>query len=341
MLYQKKIAEPPHMVFHAAGSAACRETMPSSERLWLTVDTSPLHGSSALFLLLHYGSNHTTTICSSGSWQCESWVKMLHDNLSAVSLLDSWRSQLLAHSSFWDLNKPVWLTKWAPYDVPTPPPAFTRPEGLHAIIKRTHLDKSNLMSILQQLPSTLPQPLHQVGVGLVRMAVVMMHRPWCLWPLSRSATASRRQNISAWASSELDSMEELVARYNRHRMVGRPVLMLNYADLVWNMEEVAKQLFTFTPCLGQLRTYESPPVAHGDRNKLVMHTGSFGSMRKQDSHSCCAYNKSRSSCIAKATALYAGLDHARRRRAAQLESYLHHAMGTNAVTSVRIRHNKR
>lgn len=301
---------------------ACRASTAPTERLWLTVDATPRHGSTALFLLLDQGSASTTTICSAGSWQCESWIKMLHANLSSGSLVQSWRSQLDAHAAFWDLRKPVWLTKWAPFDVPTPPPSFSRPAGFNAIIMRDRIDSAEVLAIVRRLPTELPERVRREGISCVRSAVVMMHRPWCLWPLSSSATTARRKSISDWATGELSKLEGLAARYSHHRRVQRPLIMLNYADLLWRFDAVTHRLVKFAPCLGRLSMHTNNSVRVGDSNRIAMHTGSFFIQSRPDPASCCGYNVSSSSCMDTRGDMYIGLSRAQRRRAAELEALL-------------------
>ena len=319
-------------------SEACDPSPPAAERLWLTIDATPLHGSTALFLLIA-GSERATTICSAGRWQCELWTRSLNISLSAQSLAASWLSQLAAHSAYWDMRRPVLLSKWAPFDVPNPS-EFQQPASLHAIMHREGLQPADAAATMRGLARNLPLELQQAGVSTVRTAVLLMHRPWCLWPLSTSATSARKRNLSAWALEELAAVEALAQRLAWHRAASRPVLTLDYAELLLRPEAVEERVLAFAPCLHELNRSAPgmPGSAHGPRpdsadpNRLALHTGSerfspsnLEGMRarlRNLGYNASLRGQGRGGCVHPVRQVYAGLDEAQMQRAARAEELL-------------------
>ena len=55
-----------------------------------------------------------------------------------------------------------------------------------------------------------------------------------MWPLSSNARAARAQSAWRWAHTELAEIETLISAHGKMRQQRVPVLVLSYAQLLWD-----------------------------------------------------------------------------------------------------------
>eukprot|EP00448_Togula_jolla_P019382 CAMPEP_0170590180 /NCGR_PEP_ID=MMETSP0224-20130122/11731_1 /TAXON_ID=285029 /ORGANISM="Togula jolla, Strain CCCM 725" /LENGTH=358 /DNA_ID=CAMNT_0010913957 /DNA_START=210 /DNA_END=1286 /DNA_ORIENTATION=+ len=249
-----------------SSAPACEAVPDASSRIILRVVVPNNHGSTAMEATL-MSSPRLATLCSSNVWQCEGH-KLLEQqgHGTVVEELDTtlW---LKTFSKHWDLQKSVLLdkkTKWMSL----------------AIKEDTPL-----------LEATPPRAMRSLGVRSLQTAYVIMYKPICLWPLSHFVVDHIRSKPRLHAQRELDELEEQVQLHKYLRSVGRPVLVVNYADLVWNSDITKKRLENFLPCLGSLdMDYVPKPgvdVFPGNNMKISMGVKTYG--QQSDPKECCNY----------------------------------------------------
>jgi hypothetical protein len=74
----------------------------------------------------------------------------------------------------------------------------------------------------------LPPSYVAQGVRSVQWAVLMMFRPFCLWPLSHNAREQREHSLTDWAKHELSyGLESLVVAHARLTRQHVPVLVVS------------------------------------------------------------------------------------------------------------------
>ena len=76
--------------------------------------------------------------------------------------------------------------------------------------------------------SVLTSAMRAAGVRTLHWAVVLMHRPWCMWSTSSHARFRRKRNLEEWAADELAGIELLVVQHEALERRSVPVLVLSY-----------------------------------------------------------------------------------------------------------------
>jgi len=308
---------------------ACNATLGLTERLWLTTNALAFHGSTALEMLMMSG-HAVTTICSAGTWQCEDTNLSSWSDPGAYACLPGaggigrlLRAELSIYAHNWNLSRAVLMTKWAPW----------RRNG-HTLADMMCLGVDGSPAPLGDLKSLEPpEELVRAGIHRVRMATVMMHRPWCLWGLSKHARRERAHNSTVWAREELQNIEAQVEEHRQHVADGRFVHLLCLADLLWRPWQAALRLQRFVPCAGSLDPHFEPTrgidIFAGNRFKAKGSTASFGASHEPANYGY-AYDVQRGTelsgagaCTAHRDQLYADLpSRSERRRAEEADAYL-------------------
>ena len=195
------------------------------------------HGSTALEGVL-MSSDRVATICSARTHNCEgSWL--LEDGEWPVAAV------LDRFSEFWDLSLPVLMVKSA-----------AASESSYESLQYTGTQgrRYDVLPIPLDVSHAAPMPPRMVarGIGRLRPAYLMMWRPWCLSPLSSHAREKGAPSSAGWQRFEL-ALNEYQAE--THRVLtshGEAVLVLNYADLLWDVTAARQRIERWAPCAGAL-----------------------------------------------------------------------------------------
>ena len=108
----------------------------------------------------------------------------------------------------------------------------------------------------------MPPRMVARGIGRLRPAYLMMWRPWCLAPLSSHARDKGAPSSAGWQRFELALNEYQVETHRVLTSHGESVLVLNYADLLWDATAARRRIERWAPCAGALdpSVNERPPV---------------------------------------------------------------------------------
>ena len=346
-----------------SGLACSSSALPPSERLMLTLFSGIYHGSTALEQTLMSAPN-VATLCNGMQWQCEAQagaaddsnrcqycdprdhrhqlsVTEPHECLACASPpfaennTAAFRLTLDVFEPYWRAqhNRGVLAVKWAPlqygpvegpqrgnsgmhwHDTPDPPQQSWREYETRGV----------------------PRSLAAAGVRRVRWALVLMHRPWCMWRLDSHAREEREsKGVDGWARSELQQTEQLVALHRKLSQAGVPTLVMSLADLLWADEQphaharhrAADRLQAFAPCAGLVDTGFEPVMGRDVFELNLMKTcdgsgcSSIRSYGDANPPASVGFNASLGRCDDAPERLYAGLDADARARAAAAEDYL-------------------
>jgi len=246
--------------------ASCGAAVPPDSRALLFTLCPPYHGSTALEGVLMSSSN-LATLCSSRRWQCEGREIMMKHGRSGEPSEWDYEDMLAQYSEYWNLSRPVFLEK-------TPSQIFA--------VQREH------DGVLRaRLP---PKLRNKHGVKHLDTIYVLMWRPVCLGVLS--------SHLEQEEKKELDYLQRLVDAHRYLTRIGVPVLVINYADLVWRPELTLRRLSSFLPCLGQLDIdfvpREGKDVFRGNKWKVSGSVREFG--RRVDPERCCDYSVEQRRC---------------------------------------------
>lgn len=308
------------------------------------------HGSTALFQAMLSASNGVATICSARTWECE--ARYTQDGRNGIStamlrgdpisqdmqgevpdIQRDYMRQAEVLSSFWDLSKPVLVTKWVPWVGLETRQPWGRVDGLkhNSVLMKTsgyneppHLFRATVDLLNDS--RAMPLPLLHAGIRHLPFATVLMYRPWCLWPLSSHAREQRdSMGLARWAAQEVGFMEDLRAKLTVHRAAARPVLLVSLAELLWRPERFETLLGAFAPCLGRVDLSFLPRLGRDiyPDNSFGHVDGSLRSYgESKDPASCCSYDVEAAVCSEPPSARYRGSDVGVRARAEEVEGYL-------------------
>jgi hypothetical protein len=333
---------------------ACQSTqLPPSERLLLTANALPLHGSTGLHQALMTGSN-VATLCPGRSWECEPALKNSYcehcqsyytpgkfpgainavpciscaarhnaSECEAFTVVESLRANLEVFEPAWQVQpgKRVLLAKWAPLHdgqcgLVCP---FLYPETFLAPKFAASEFPMNTFS-----SGVLTPAMYQAGVRTLRWAAVFTHRPWCMWSSSSHAQERRAEDLAAWATQELEDIESLVVQHEALERRAVPVLLFSYAQMLWRPWTVVTSTREFAPCLGSDLDMDFVPKLHKDiwpLNKLKTE-GSLRSYGQAFTPKDFGLNPKTLRCSGSWGELYKGLDPKQQERAAAAEEYL-------------------
>ena len=268
--------------------AACSTSLlPPSERLLLTTEAIFFHGSTALDQVL-MSAPQVATLCPGRAWECEAFFNadrcnecrtsytpgkepgaknavaclacaepVTRDQCANYSVAQVFRANLQLFEEYWEAqpNRSVLVVKWAPlyqglcgfashwFD-------DTWPGGRSPNPNFTPLFPNRIGALGKLGADVLTPRMRRAGVSTLRWAVLLMHRPWCMWHTSSHARDDREADISAWAEEELANVEMLVALHKELSDQGVPVLVITYAQMLWDPEQVTRRIGRFAPCLG-------------------------------------------------------------------------------------------
>mmetsp|Transcript_8326 Transcript_8326/g.18183 ORF Transcript_8326/g.18183 Transcript_8326/m.18183 type:complete len:364 (-) Transcript_8326:84-1175(-) len=249
-----------------ASGPACQAEPDSSTRVILRVVVPNNHGSTAMEATL-MSSTNLATLCASNVWQCEG--HKLLEQLGHGTVMEELDTSLWlkTFSKHWNLEKPVLLdkkTKWMSLAINEDRPL---------------------------VEATPPQAMQSMGIRSLQTAYVIMYKPICLWSLSHFVVDHIKNKPRVHARRELDELEEQVQLHKYLRSEGRPVVVVNYADLVWNSDFTKKRLESFLPCLGSLDMDYVPKlgvdVFPGNNMKVSTGVKTYG--QQSDPIDCCNY----------------------------------------------------
>lgn len=102
------------------------------------------------------------------------------------------------------------------------------------------------------LSAGLPSAMVGRGILALHSAYVLMWRPWCMAHLSSHARAAGAPTSVTWQRHELVELEGHVVIHRELTRRGKRVLVLSYADLLWDGSRTLRRLEAFLPCAGKL-----------------------------------------------------------------------------------------
>lgn len=315
-------------------------------RMLLTMSPAPLHGSTGILQMV-MSSKHVATMCNGGSWECETQLydtacnsckhykkksnskltsplpciscqntPPLASNLTALIHRELerfgpyWKLQSEAASTGW--NKHILAVKWEPIDDPA-----TLGHGVFNLF-----DGAPPRGKITEAAG-LPQSFVAQGVWMMQWAVVLMHRPWCMWPLSTSAREKRKADPVKWAQFELKTVESLVVTHSKMARQEVPVLVVSYAQLLWDSAGFAARLKRFAPCVGDISPNFTPVLGVDVFPENQLKTiGTIADYSKAFPPENVGLDPKTLQCVDKPQELYQGLNDGERNRALAGERYL-------------------
>lgn len=350
------------------GPQACNSSaLPPSERLMLTLVAGVYHGSTALEQTLMSAPN-VATMCNGMQWQCEVQAGTADDSKRCMNCdprhhrhelsvsephkclacasppfaennTAAFRLTLDVFEPFWAAqpNRSVLAVKWAPL---LSGPVEGPKRGSSGLRWHDDVPDPPEQSWRRFETRGVPASLAAAGVQRVRWALVLMHRPWCLWRLDRHAREDREgRGVAHWAWSELMEVEHLVALHRKLSQAGMPALVTSLADLLWPevgtqrtlhaRHRAADRLQAFAPCAGRVELGFEPVMGRDVFELNLMKTcdgdGGCSSVRSYgdaNPPASVSFDASLGRCAEAPEQLYAGLDADGRARAAAAEDYL-------------------
>eukprot|EP00448_Togula_jolla_P035633 CAMPEP_0170621226 /NCGR_PEP_ID=MMETSP0224-20130122/28491_1 /TAXON_ID=285029 /ORGANISM="Togula jolla, Strain CCCM 725" /LENGTH=366 /DNA_ID=CAMNT_0010947477 /DNA_START=65 /DNA_END=1165 /DNA_ORIENTATION=+ len=246
--------------------SACQAEQDPSVRTFLRIVVQAGHGSTALESVL-MSSPKVATLCKSNFWQCEGH-KLLESmgHGLATDEIDT-DFMLTTYSNFWDLSRPVLLDKKTK--------------------NMDHLAQQDDILIKNQPPAMM----RDHGIQRIETAYVIMYKPLCLWPMSTDLSELVRTNASSYVRSELKKIMQLVDVHKYFTSLGKPPMVVNYADMVWNPDYIQRELRKYLPCVGEVDTDYTPvlgkDVFPGNNMKISTGVKTYG--LSSNPWDCCRY----------------------------------------------------
>jgi len=246
-----------HQGFQNQSTVGCKATPDESSRTILRLIVQNDHGSTALEAVL-MSSPRLATLCSSDVWQCEGHKLLDKEGHGTAEEERDIDMVLEAYSKYWNLSQPVFLdkkTKWL------------------------SLAKEEDKPLLE---AKLPASLQMLGVDNLLTSYVIMYKPMCLWPMSHIIVQEVKADPQRRARAELKGLQDQMELHKYLVSVGRPVLVINYADLLWHPIVTKRRLEAFLPCLGSLDVDFVPKLGvdifPGNNMKISTGVQSYGEM---------------------------------------------------------------
>jgi len=226
-------------------------------------------------------SRGLATLCSAGSWQCEgsnvlcsqSTTNLLNrvrlieqqdpasmlgaaplgveDSCSARWPTDKMRVDEDTHADVWNYTTALdeWSSHW---DLRKP-----------VLLETTPSQWLRITSMIRGvLASRLPTRMHVAGIRALEPRVIMLWRPWCLAMLSTHALeAVHTRGRTSWATEELQAVAKLASKHRSLTgTLGVRVLVVSFADLLWDGNTTAARVQAFLPELGALDLTYTPKM---------------------------------------------------------------------------------
>eukprot|EP00039_Didymoeca_costata_P013066 m.193209 g.193209 ORF g.193209 m.193209 type:complete len:405 (-) comp15664_c0_seq5:1740-2954(-) len=210
------------------------------KHLMLFVESYAFHGTTAVQQAL-MSNPDVSTLCKGKSWQCEGWKiddvvkspkngpissrgekkKLLKKNKIDKASSASITRAFSKWSKYWNLSEPVLLEK-------TPSQVYII-EEMYNVIKKREFPKI---------------------YGDLIPVYIFVWRPFCLYRLSSHTRALAKDKGDAFAvNKELSILKLLLESAMKMRENQAPVLIVNYAELIWKPEVAEKRLHKFFECL--------------------------------------------------------------------------------------------
>ena len=249
--------------------AACSVKGPRDSRVFLNLVCLWYHGSTALEMVL-MSSRKVSTLCTAETHQCEG------DKILKREHIPGWTGEWVAEhaygyvehgwpaleqrnyshmvgvfSRYWDLNRPVLMTKaWHPG-------IAHAHDGIHSAV--------------------LPSAMIQNHVRRLSLAYTLMWTPLCL----RQFNSPKPDHFFDW-NAEIQLLGELKKAHEILTLRNATLLVISYADLLWNPRKVVQRLDRFLPCASPF-CYDVLPkkgvdVYRGNGFKVSQSTYEFGKL---------------------------------------------------------------
>ena len=237
---------------------------------------------------LFMSSTAVATLCRNNMWQCEAKnLTALINNRPARSTgaWPEWTAYFNKLGEYWQLHRPVLMLK-----------AFAAYGGWDTGWEAT-LNAFGRLDAAIRDPRGLPPLFRSANISELRPVYVVLFRPPCLWPLSSRDREERNGSTHAWAKIQASKLQKL-AHLQTALARRSPLVVVSFADLVWETARTAKRLERSFPWLGRLDpAFVARPgvdVFAGNQWKLSMSMPAFGAAL--DPVACCGYDLSRHSC---------------------------------------------
>ena len=224
-----------------------------------------------------------TTLCSSQQWQCEAARPPTHLDPQALAAIQKAKCSvdhddelLRYYGNFWSYQSKLVLVDKEPFP------------GLYCALS------SRGPYLLHSTPFTLP------GVAALEPNFVVMWRPWCIGV--KLSSFSRRKFNEALSSglNRLFTQFHLIAESHQRiaSIPGTRVLLISYAQLIWDTERLTRRLLDFLPCLQSLKSDFVPRLGVDivANNSIKVHSSIVQFGISNDPSACCNYSIRESRC---------------------------------------------
>lgn len=181
-------------------------------------------------------------------------------------------TMLTLYSGVWDLQKPVFLEK--------NPVQIMEFETADVGVR----------------DASLPTGLRDLGVKKLGLIYIVMWRPYCLSKLSKEFLKNPDQK--KMEALEITYLKQQVDAHKYLTGQGEPVLVVNFADLIWQSTYTEERLNKFVPCLGTVDLDYLPvlgkDIFEGNGWKAQGTPREFGAA--VEPKECCDYDLKTNSC---------------------------------------------
>lgn len=255
----------------------------SKERIGLGLIVPAFHGSTALEATF-MSAPTVGTICSALTWQCEA---------------DKHRPCFYKHTCSDEVN--TFSYQLPPFDQLSFLAQFLPLERKIFLLLKIGMEHElPLLNYINE--GSLPPQMIKANINRIAPAIVIMWRPICLSVLSSHAAMVFSGNESSkirWIEEDLHVLEDLALLHESIRE-SIPVLVLNYASLLWEPKLTRQRLLSFIPCIGKELSFSFLPVLGKDifhENKYKPKGTIFQFGEKNDPIKCCGYDVLKQRCM--------------------------------------------
>eukprot|EP00039_Didymoeca_costata_P017467 m.324177 g.324177 ORF g.324177 m.324177 type:complete len:340 (-) comp16540_c10_seq24:156-1175(-) len=212
---------------------------PESERIHLLVlpQIRAYRGSTAFQQLL-MSNPAVSTLCTAKTWQCEGWkirrARLPFDNVKDASKLN-FEIAFNEWVKYWNLSSPALLEK-----TPTQ------------------------VQVMQELFDFIKSGNYNKKLGKLKPVYIFVWRPACLRTMSSHKSTFK---------GELGILNQMLELYEKIRHQA-PTILINYAEMLWKPDKVAKRLHNFFACLPPGFNPDYVPVMEKDifwKNMMKTH----------------------------------------------------------------------
>lgn len=250
-------------------TSACSTSAPRGTRVLLVILVPPFHGSSALEGVL-LSSPKVASLCSGRTWQCEGQTLLRHHDkpfYEPRNWTGHFTEVLSVFSHYWNLSRPVLLDK--------SPSSWNYARRIYESASR----------------ATLPEQMTSHGVERLVVRFILMWRPLCLRAIASFDPPYER---------EVRKLETQAASHRELSAMGVPVLVVNYADLLWRTDRTQRRINSYFPCMQPVDLDYTPRLGVDiwEENdwKARGTVRAFG--KRHPPQECCRYNLAEGHCAA-------------------------------------------